>query len=455
MPYSSLVPWRRYLTVLGRLLALALGMVLLAPLAVVSADTAGHRDRSAKAPLPAAGAVVNHPPAVTRPRHLALPRIPWEGGPAYWRQFPNARRWTDPAFFPIGIWYNGISSDAEVQWDKAHGINFYTGMWEGTPFSLFRRNHVYWVGERLNSSFDPKSPYWPGVFMDDEVDGRSATPQQGFDELSSIKKQYATSGKFLWANFTQMVMGSDLPLDDQERYVNDFTDAVSIDMYWYTIPFCDWTPYQGGSYAAPVPLSTCRTASSYGHTMNGLTKRDAADGRRQARWGFVENLNGLSGYDHVADITPGQLRGAAMNQVINEARGLVWFNQSFTGPCETGSALRTAQVEGPSWCGYRQIQAMGRVNRLIERLAPVINTQSYRWRFGRGLDTMLKTHGRYAYVFAMTNGTAGTRSFQLPSGVTGTKATVIGEHRSIRIKGHRFVDSFAHEFTYHIYRIRL
>ena len=109
---------------------------------------------------------------------LDLPRVPWEGGPEYWSQFADAVDWTDPSFFPIVIWFNGISDDGEVRWDKAHGINTYAGMWEGTDFTLFPRNDVYWIGEGLNETFDADSPHWPGVFLDDEVDGRYS-PAEG------------------------------------------------------------------------------------------------------------------------------------------------------------------------------------------------------------------------------------------------------------------------------------
>lgn len=385
---------------------------------------------------------------------LDLPRIPWEGGPSYYTTFPNARDWTNPSFLPIGIWFNGISSDSEVAYDKAHGINFYSGMWEGTDFSLFQRNGVYWVGDQLNDTFDPSSPNWPGVFMDDEVDGRYS-PADGLAHLQAIRDAFAGSGKFLWANYSQLVIGGDMAIADQEAYVNDVTDVVSADMYWYTIPFCDTTPYRGDIYADPVPQSTCRTASSYGRTLESLSIRDAADGRLQPRWGVVENLNGMSGDTHVGYITPDQLQGAAMSAIIHEARGLLWFNQSITGPCETGSALRQAQVLGTSFCGYAQMQAMGAVNNFIEGLAPVINTQSYRWTFGPGLDTMLKTEGGDAYVFAMTDGTSGTRTFSLPPGITGTRVQVVGEDRTLPVIDHSFVDSFAQESTYHVYRIPL
>lgn len=404
-------------------------------------------------PKPTPTPTVTPSPGPSEPASaLNLPRIPWEGGPAYWSQFSNASDWTDPSFFPIGVWYNGISTDAEAQWDKSHGINFYTGMWEGTSFSLFEDNDMYWVGGKLNSSFDEKSKNWPGIFMDDEVDGRFE-PAAGFRHLQAIRDENANKGKFLYTNYTQMVIGSDLAVRDQQRYVNDFSDAVSLDMYWYTIPFCDWTPYRGDLYASPVPKETCRTASSYGKSMESLTIRDAADGKLQPRWQFLENLNGLSGQTHGGYIGTGQLKGAAMSSIINEARGLMWFNQSFTGPCQTSGAIRTAQVWGSTWCGAPQIAAMGEVNNLIHKLAPVINTQSYEWNFGPKLDTMLKTLNGDAYIFAMTDGTTGNRTFTLPAGISGKSVEVIGENRTLTVQNGAFSDNFANEYTYHVYRI--
>lgn len=380
----------------------------------------------------------------------------WEGGPAYWSQFANAKAggWDKDTFFPIGIWFNGISSDAEAQYDKAHGINFYSGMWEGTDFSLFKQNGMFWVGDKLNSTFDDASGNWVGYLLDDEVDGRF-TPADGFTHLQSLVDARKGKGKFMYANYTQLVVGSDMAKADQERYVNGFTDSVSLDMYWYTIPFCDWTPYRGDLYAVPVPQAVCRTSSSYGRAMEALGIRDAADGKMQPRWMFLENLNGLSGQTHLRYITSSEVKGAAMSSIINEARGLFWFNQSFTGPCQSGSVLRTAQVQGSSFCGAAQVQAMGEVNNLVHSLAPVINTQSYQWSFGAGIDTMLKVKDGKAYVFAMTSGGSGQRTFTVPDGIAGTSAEVIGESRSLPITGGKFTDSFPSESTFHIYRINL
>lgn len=389
---------------------------------------------------------------------LDLPRVPWEGGPAYWAQFPKAAAggWTDPGFFPIVAWYNGISSNEEVQFDKSLGINTYIGMSADTPFNLFVDNDVYWIGGQVNSSFDPASSNWVGDFLDDEVDGRFP-PAQGREHLTELVAGYADTGRFKFANFTQTVIG-DLDTADALAYLNDFTDAVSIDMYWYTVPFCDLVPYRGDIYLAPINQENCRTASSYGKTMRSLRDRDAQDGKLQALWQFVENVNGgPGGGPFTANITPAQLKGAVMSSVINEARGIVYFNQSLSGPCQGGNMFRLAQVQ-PGYCGAAQIAAAGEVNQQIHQLAPVLNTQSYEYSFGAGLDTMLKTYGPDAYVFAMVDGQSspGSRTLTLPAGVAGRTVDVLFEDRSINAAADgTFTDEFAAEDTYHVYKVSL
>ena len=74
----------------------------------------------ATATAPAAGGGGNSttPGATT----LNLPRIPWEGGSAYWAQFPkaNAAGWDDPSFFPISIFLGQMQS---ADYYKSLGIN--------------------------------------------------------------------------------------------------------------------------------------------------------------------------------------------------------------------------------------------------------------------------------------------------------------------------------------------
>lgn len=389
---------------------------------------------------------------------LNLPRIPWEGGSAYWKQFakPNAAGWSDPNFFPITVWYNGISSNAEAQYDKSLGINTYIGMDSATPYSLFKDNNVFWIGGKLNSSFNDTSTNWVGDFLDDEVDGRY-TPAAGQAYLQSLVNSYGNDGRFKYANFTQMVMSKDMNQADAQKYVNNYTNAVSLDMYWYTIPYCSQTPYRD-VYVTPVGQANCRTSSSYGKTVQSLRAQDAADGKLQPIWQFVENLNGGPGASAPAVyITPGQLEGAVMDSVINEARGIVYFNQSLSGSCQGGSIFRQSQVT-PNFCGATQVAAAKEVNNRIHALASVINTQSYKYTFGPGLDTMLKTQNGSAYIFSMIDGSSkpGSRTFQLPAGVNGKSVEVLNENRTIPVNSSgSFTDNFAAEYSYHIYKVSL
>jgi hypothetical protein len=401
------------------------------------------------------------PPATDPPvagAALDLPRIPWEGGSSYWGKFakPAAAGWTDPSFFPIVVWYNGISSNAEAQYDKSVGINTYIGMDSSTPYSLFKDNDVFWIGDKLNSSFTDASTNWVGRFLDDEVDGRY-TPAAGEAYLQSLVNAAPKDGRFNYANFTQMVVSEDMSQKDAQKFVNNYTDAVSLDMYWYTIPYCSQQPYRD-VYLTPVSQANCRTSSSYGKMVKSLRQQDATDGKLQPVWSFVENLNGGPGKEAPAvTITPGQLQGAVMDSVINEARGIIYFNQSLSGSCQGGSIFRQSQVTA-NFCGAAQVAGAKTVDGKIHDLASVINTQSYQYTFGTGLDTMLKTQGDSAYIFAMVDGSSkpGSRTFQLPAGVKGRSVEALYENRTIPVDASgKFTDTFANEYSYHIYKVSL
>jgi hypothetical protein len=394
---------------------------------------------------------------------LNLPRIPWEGGPQYWAQFPKAAAagWTNPAFFPIAINPAPFSSADEVQWDKAHGINTYCGgLNEWSPWQLLQDNGMFLVGGRYayqGNMMPADFPNLVGYLMDDEVDG-THTPEAGFAYLQGLEDQLRglNDGRFLHNNYTQQVALS--AWAPGEQYVNAYQDNVCMDMYWYTIPNSSYPPGTSGQYVCG-PIANPRSATAYGAMVRALRIQDAKDGKRQAIWFYIENLSGGPGEQFVRYITPAEVKGAVMSSIINEARGIVWFNSAMSGPAgggAVGNVIRQAQVN-PNFVGKTQVEAMGQVNLQVQRLAPVINTQSYQWSFGTGLETMLKAQGGSAYIFAMcANGsTPGSRTFTLPAGVTGSTVEVVDESRTLPVSGGKFTDTFAAEYSYHVYRIAL
>ncbi|MEO7905158.1 MAG: hypothetical protein ABIR91_05200 [Candidatus Saccharimonadales bacterium] len=81
----------------------------------------------------------------------------------------------------------------------------------------------------------------------------------------------------------------------------------------------------------------------------------------------------------------------------------------------------------------------------------------YRFTFNNGTDTMLKTYDGFAYIFAglgMGHAT-GSKTFTVPTGVSGASVEVVGESRTIPVMGGQFSDAFAFEYTHHVYKIAL
>jgi len=148
-----------------------------------------------------------------------------------------------------------------------------------------------------------------------------------------------------------------------------------------------------------------------------------------------------------ATIHGDQIAGAVWNAIIHGASGIAYFQHNNNGTCGTYSILE---------CGADRLTAITAVNAQVRSLAPVLNTPSYVWSFGAGLDTNLKAAGGSAYIFAMTDGGRGVRVFTLPPELASARSVeVLHEHRTIEISGGKFSDSFVAEHTHHAYRISL
>src|SRR6185312_12324935 len=268
-----------------RLRAVIVGVLALALAACTGGSRAG-----VEADPNQENAVQTHGP--TNVEILHLNRVPWEGGPEYWRHFSraDAAGWSRDDFFPIVAWFDSVSTDEEAAYDKSIGINTYIGMPETTPYSLFSENDLYYIGPRLNDTYTEGSSNWVGQLLGDELDGQFPEPAAG-QKYMRERAEAVPRGFFKYANFTQIVIGQDISDSDAETYVNEFTDVASMDMYWYSVPYCSIEPYRD-NYVVPIEQEFCRTASSYGKAVRAMRIRDAADKKIQPIWQFVENYNG-------------------------------------------------------------------------------------------------------------------------------------------------------------------
>ncbi len=374
----------------------------------------------------------------------------------------NAEGWTNHNFFPIGVWYESVLTQHDIDLDRGAGLNTYVVLTSNSDLSLVRRNGMFAVVDtdvpgqgaettawELNDEVDmwagPGTSTWTGNYPGEGQICVGGKLDCGFDVLRRLSAKLPTGdGRMRYANFGKGVMFWESD-SDASQFVNGYTSLFSSDIYWYTDPNVCLSSSEGPSIG--VAASTCRRAANYGLTMQRMRHVDALDGKRQPIWAFVE-LGHPFQEASAPTITAPQIAGAVMNSLINEARGIIYFNHSFGGPCITQHLLRDA-------CGAAVRPTVTELNKRIISLAPVLNTQSYVWTFNHHLDTMLKEYAGSYYLFAMpgrTGGT-GTQGLTFPPGLIASQAQVLFENRTVPISGGVITDNFASEHSYHIYKI--
>lgn len=382
---------------------------------------------------------------------LDLPRVAWEGGSAYWSRFPKAHqsRWDSPTFFPISVFYGKPEHAAQL---KALGINTYMGAeHDGTPLTAITNQGMFVLAQQ--EEFTPaevgNNAGVVGWFISDECEmGYSGCPE---DEQGSLAQQrrYVTKvdgyadGRFKEANFGNGVLRTWWAPQTMDDHVQ-LMDAASADKYTYTSPHV-WdivTDSPDWPKGAPVPR-----AASYGWQVDQM-KRFQDRAHLRPIWAFVETAQPLLDESGARTITPDQLEGAVWSAIIHEARGVAFFQHNNNGSCGNYSLID---------CGPALRAKVTALTAQIRTLAPVINSQSYAYDFENGTDTMLKTYDGAAYVFAGLGllDPTGSKTFRLPPGVSGTSVTVVGENRTIPVVNGSFTDSFAAEYSHHVYRVGL
>ncbi|MEV0623159.1 hypothetical protein AB0I81_58280 [Nonomuraea sp. NPDC050404] len=393
---------------------------------------------------------------------LDLPRVPWEGGPKYYAGYgaPAAAGWTDPAFFPIGVWFESVLEERDIRLDKEAGLNTYIELTGNSNMELVRKHGMhaitgkplpgmgketvgYLITDEADMFAGPGDGVWSGKFAGEGKPCIPDKPPCGYTAMRTLKdKLPKNDGRLHYANFGKGIAMWET--DEQARkFVNSYTDAMSTDIYWYT----DANICAEAEHFLGLPRDRCPRAANYGRTVDRSRELDAMDGRLQPVYAFIEV--GWPGQNGRQAITPDQLGGAVMNALIHEARGIVYFNHSFGGPCISQHVLREP-------CNKDIRAAVTELNRRIASLAPVLNTQSFAHTFESRLDTMLKEHDGSYYVFATVGEEAapGSYALRLPDALaSATSAEVLFENRTVPIRDGAVSDTFERLDSYHIYKI--
>lgn len=428
---------------------------------------------------------------------LSYARIPWEGGAQYWAQFSRASAsgWTDPNFFPISVFF-GKADPYHVTLLKDAGVNVYMGVEhspEVFPMTNVTSQGVYAMpGLEWTPAEVGNDNMVVGWSVSDEVEMGMATPgdldgDSDEDEYDCLIQQQNfvgqargfNDGRFVHANFGNGILRTFWSGGASPNYPGKTTmydhvalmDVSSADKYTYTSP--EVAGIIDGWHDAPdwpngVPV---QRAYSYGWQADQM-RRFQNQSSPKPVWTFVETARPYLGEVGASTITPDQISGAVWSALIHEARGVAYFQHNNDGAYGGNYSIVDIPVV------HTAVKA---INAKVQSLAPVLNSQSYynttytvndytyyRFTFNNGTDTMLKTYNGYAYIFAAlgmqannasaTSGTVhatGSKTFTLPTGVTGTIVEVVGESRTITVSGGQFSDTFAAEYSSHVYKIAL
>jgi hypothetical protein len=383
-----------------------------------------------------------------------------DGGTGFYGKFSNGLP-TDPAFFPIAVWFESVVDPADVNTDKAAGLNTYIQLTDTSDTSLVRNAGMHAIlddpslkhgaetgGWMLADEADmwggPGSSPWSGKYPGEGDICAPADGKCGYTVMQTLGGKLPADHEVRYANYGKGVTFWESDTE-AAKFVNQYQDIVSVDNYWFTDDnICGAT--EGGSFFGDKELSPaqCRLASNYGRTIDRVRSLVSPAGSKPV-WGFVEvghpGTNGTS-------VAPAQVAAGVWSNIIHGARGIIYFNHSFGGPCETQHALRES-------C-YAAVRAVvTTVDGQITALAPVLNAPFADGvvKGSSGVDVSTKWYGGHFYVLAGANtASAQTATFSLPC-VGGASVTVLNENRTLPVTGGTFTDKFADGNAVHLYRV--
>jgi hypothetical protein len=290
-----------------------------------------------------------------------------------------------------------------------------------------------WTAAEIGST-----PYVVGHLASDEIDMWSSNPVPA--QQSVVNELRARNdGRFVYANYGKGSMGlwwnaESLPA------LTQMVDVASDDLYFWTDPnIVDEVP-QSSAWPAGAPV---RDSANYGWTVDRM-ESFLSPAALHPTWNFVELGHPFS-ESFAPTISPDQMEGAVWQSIVHGSRGIVFFNHSFGGSCQSQHVLQE--------CGTAMRDRVSAVTARIRSLAPVLNSQSYSWNGGSGVATMLKrVNGSWYLLAALAQqSAAGSKTLNVP--VTSGTATVVGENRTVSIVNGHIVDAFASSNVMHVYQM--
>lgn len=296
--------------------------------------------------------------------------------------------------------------------------------------------------------------------------------------VGSATLNYPFDGRIVYQNYGKGVLFWET--QSQAAAFMNYSDILSADAYW-SVDTDIQLPSQGGCALLPNDSTVCRggagtglsaaqsqLAANYEYNINRLRQLQALAGSSKPAVAFVET--GCPGSNNKCT-TPDHFTAAAWHSIIAGARGIVWFQHNFSGPCvdynvfydgsDPSSSLYKCEIS-PYVKIHNIVKAVKTVNKRITALNDVLLSpfaDGYVSASGTvSLMTKYNAAQNAFYVFAGSGQpgvvpAAGQKVTFTLAGAPSVTIKVLHEDRTISAVQGTFTDFFDDANTIHIYKI--
>ena len=379
-----------------------------------------------------------------RPSAAADPTVAPYG---QWKHGPPA----DPDYFPIAVWLQGAQNAAKY---KAAGINLYIALWQGPTeeqlADLKKAEMSVICDQNAVGLAHIDDPTIVGWMHGDEPDNAQpmkdpATGQDTYGPCIPPRKIVAAYDQMRAKDPSRPVMlnlgqgvandqwigrGPGASIDDYPAFMKG-ADIVSYDVY----PVAGLNKPDGENYLWYVPKGLDRLVKWWNED-------------KRIIWNALECTR-IDNPDKRA--TPAQVKAEVWMSLVHGSRGIIWFVHQFK----------------PAFCEWQllndpeMLAAVTAINQQIHDLARVLNSPTIPGGAKVTsadekvpVDAMVKRQDGATYVFAVGMRNAPTKAtFEVAGLPAEAKAEVIGEGRTVAVKGGKFEDDFA-AYGVHLYKVK-
>jgi hypothetical protein len=437
------------------------------------------------------------------------------GGPHYYSKISAQSAWMDEHIL-VGGWLEEPLTAAEVHYDVAMGNNIYWSLAAnpldtkdcgGSPcrvdFNVIRKQGMhasapdvtpqsgsetvaYEGSDEADLDYGPGSTGWsPGGSFNTDACIPSGS-QCGYTvanfydtgrPTSDGSTGYPVGKKPITQGFGKGVLFWET--NTQAAKFLKYSDTLSADSYWMTDTDLSATS-QGACALLPASSKQCGNGAGTGLSVSqrALPANYAFDVTR------LQALEALVGENKpiTVDVETGCPMGngkcispkssvaAAWHALIAGARGIIWFQHNFSGPCVDDSSFYDGSnpqspmyncQQTPSVTLHDMVTKISAFNHEVSSLNKVLLSPFAANYVNSGkadVSVMAKDDAGKFYVFAASGKPAQPPAnnqlvtFRVAGGYTGP-VTVVGEHRTLKAVNGVFQDRFMNCNSYHIYEI--